>query len=460
VSEVCEVRKARACVVLCLLAGCSLEPSYVRPKAPVPKHWPSGEAYAAPSGEYHALRWQALFVDPQLRAVIDLSLRQNRDLRVAAADIIAARAQYGLARAAIWPSIGAGAGATLINTVDTKLSQYFELGIGTTAFELDVFGKQRSLAHAAQENYLATREGARMLRLTLISDTAAAWLNLAAQHSLLAIAQDTERNADESVRLTQSRFEGGVASELDVRQAETILAQARSDVSAYKTSLAQAQNALTLLAGHELAVAQLPSALGDGASLLAEVPAGISSHVLLRRPDVVQAEHGLKAAHANIGAARAAFFPTLSLTALGGLITDALSTLVSLGAAGWRFDPSISIPIFTGGANEARLEYARALRTRSVAEYERVIQRAFREVADALARRGTIESQLAAQRALVAASEASYQLSDARYRAGAASYLNALDAQRTLYAARRTLVITQLTRAENLVTLYSVLGGG
>jgi multidrug efflux system outer membrane protein len=261
------------------------------------------------------------------------------------------------------------------------------------------------------------------------------------------------------VRLTESRLSGGVASELDVRQAQTILAQARSDVASYTTGVAQAHNALVQLVGEAIAAGELPNELGDSETLLREVPAGLASSVLLARPDVLQAEHALKSTNANIGAARAAFFPTLSLTALGGLMSQALSSFVSLGAAGVTLATSASLPLTTFGANEARLDYARAQRCLYLADYERVIQRAFREVADALARRGTIEAQRAAQRELVAASEASYQLSDARYRAGADSYLNALDAQRTLYSARRTLVLTELSRAENLVTLYRVLGG-
>ncbi|MET0389669.1 MAG: efflux transporter outer membrane subunit, partial [Polyangiales bacterium] len=320
-------------------------------------------------------------------------------------------------------------------------------------------GRIRSASHAAQENYFASQSGARAVRLTLIADTASAWLNIAAQRSLLAIARQTEESAAESVRVTQSRMSGGVASELDVRQAETILAQAKSDVAAYTTTAAQAENALVLLVGTQLTAADLPGDLESSAGL-ADVPAGLSSQVLLVRPDVLQAEHTLKAANANIGAARAAFFPRLSLTALGGFMSSALESLFTLGGAAWQLAPSASLPIFTGGANEARLAYARAQQKLYLASYERTIQRAFREVADALARRGTIEAQLSAQRELVAASEASYTLSQARYKAGADTYLNALDSQRTLYAARRTLVLTELSRADNLVTLYRVLGGG
>jgi outer membrane protein, multidrug efflux system len=392
--------------------------------------------------------------------VVETALVEKRDLRVAAAGIVSARAQYALARANVLPTIGVNAGAALSGNLKGDLVQNYNLQLGTTEFEIDLFGRLRSLSHAALEAYFASQAGARAVRLTLVADTADAWLNVAAQRSLLAIAQQTEASAGESVKVTRSRLEGGVSSELDVWQAETIHAQARSDVAAYTTAVAQAQNALVLLAGSELSDADLPSALSDSEGLLSEMPAGIASSVLLARPDVLQAEHTLKAANANIGAARAAFFPTLSLTALGGFASTALSTLFGAGGAGWQLAPVATLPIFTGGANQARLAYSKAQRALYLADYERVIQRAFREVADALARRATIGAQLAAQQALVAASEASYRLSDARYRAGADTYLNALDAQRTLYGARRTLVLTQLSRASNLVTLYRVLGGG
>lgn len=450
-----------ALMLLPLMAACSLEPQYQRPRAPVPERFPQGEAYAAPAHDYRRPEWHQLIVSAQLQAVVQKALVHNRDLRVAAADIASARAQYALARAGMYPTIALTADASVRENLRAKLGpQLYELQVGTTAYEIDLFGRLRSQSHAAREAYFASVAGARAVRITLIADTATAWLNVAAQASLLAIARQTEVSAGESVRVTESRLSGGVSSELDVRQAQTILAQARSDVASYTTGVAQATNALVQLVGAELTNGDLPSELSDSGALLAEVPAGVASSVLLARPDVLQAEHALKSANANIGAARAAFFPTISLTALGGLMSEALSSLVSLGAAGVTLAPSVSLPLTTFGANQARLDYARAQRERYLADYERVIQGAFREVADALARRGTIEAQRQAQRELVAASESSYQLSDARYRAGADSYLNALDAQRTLYAARRTLVLTELTRAENLVTLYRVLGGG
>jgi multidrug efflux system outer membrane protein len=314
------------------------------------------------------------------------------------------------------------------------------------------------LSHRARELYFGSQAQAQAVRLSLISDTARAWLGLCANRSLLDIARQTEDTASEFVRLTQSRFEGGIASELDVRQAETVLAQARSDVASYKTAVAQAENALRLLAGRDTAMSDVPPDFVASEDWLALVPADVDSRVLLTRPEVQAAEHALRSANANIGAARAAFLPRITLTALGGFISDALRNLLSVGSLGYQISPAARVPIFTGGANQAVLEGAYAQRERYLADYERAIQLAFRDVADALARRGTIEEQLEAQRAWVAAAESGYALADARYRAGAESYLNALDAQRTLYTARRALVLAQRTRAENLVALYRVLG--
>ena len=454
--------KRWTCGLLCALcAACSLEPSYTRPKAPVPARFPEGDAYAglaAQRGEDKALSWRALFLHPNLRVFVGVALDHNRDLRGALADLRAARAQHALARAQVWPNIGVTAGADLGTMRQGRPLHDFSLLTGTEAFELDVFGRLRSLSHRAQELYFSTRSQVHAVRLSLITETARAWLAVSANRSLLDIARQTEQSASEFVRLTRSRFEGGIASELDVRQAETVLAQARSDVATYRTAVAQSENALRLVSGRDSDMRTVPSDLADSETWLGLLPAGIDSRVLLTRPEVLAAEHALRSAHANIGAARAAYFPRISLTALGGFISDALRSLLSAGALGFRASPTARLPIFTAGANDAQLELAKAERQRYLADYERSIQLAFRDTADALARRGTIEEQLSAQRALVAAAESGYQLADARYRAGAESYLQALDAQRTLYTARRALVLAQRARADNLVALYRVLG--
>ena len=451
-----------ACASAACLA-CSFEPEYRRPRAPVPQRWPQGEAYAgiaADSGT-RPLRWQDLFLHPGLKRVTERALAHNRDLRVALANVQSARAAYALARARTFPSLGVSADANLAGTRSSGVFLHeYGLMLGASEFELDVFGRLRSLSHAARERYLASRAGAEAVRLSLISETARAWLAICTERNLLAIARQTEESASASVDVTRSRFSGGVASELDVRQAETILAQARSDVAGYLTTAAQAENALRLLAGTAVDESDVPDDFDASEAWIAQIPAGLDSQMLLLRPEVQEAEYALRAANANIGAARAAFFPRLSLTALGGFMSDSLASLLRLGSVGFRLQPNVSQPIFTGGANQAVLESARAERARSVAEYERAIQRAFRDVADALARRGTIEAQLLAQQQLVAAAEGSYKLAEARYRAGADTYLNALDAQRTLYLARRSLVLSQRVRADNLVFLYRVLGAG
>jgi outer membrane protein, multidrug efflux system len=456
----------RALLVALLLsaAACSFEEPYTRPTAPVPARFPEGAAYSDPaaksgtvSRDDKALSWRALFLHPSLRRLVAGALGSNRDLRGALADMRMARAQYDLARASVWPTIGVTAGANLTSYQGRALPAY-NLLAGTEGFEIDVFGRLRSLSHRARELYFSSQEQVHAVRLGLISDTARTWLALCSNRALLDIARQTEAGASELVRLTQSRFEGGIASELDVRQAETILATARADVPLYTTAVAQSENALRFLVGREEEMSDVPSDFAASEAWLALVPAGVDSRVLLRRPEVQAAEHALRSAHANIGAARAAYFPSVNLTALGGFISDALSNLLKAGSLGFQVSPAARLPIFTAGALDAQLELAQAQRERFLADYERAIQFAFRDVADALARRGTIEAQLDAQHALVSAAESGYALADARYRAGAESYLNALDAQRTLYGARRALVLAQRTRAENLVALYRVLG--
>ena len=451
------------CAVLLLCCACSFDPRYERPRAPVPQRWPQGEAYAALAADSGArpLRWQELFLHPGLRVLTGRALEHNRDLRVALANVRSARASYALSRSRMYPTVVATTGATVVGTRSAGIGQHdFDLLLGASDFELDVFGRLASLSRAARERYLASRAGAQAVRLSVISETARAWLAVCSERSLLAIARQTEQSASASVEVTRSRFSGGVASELDVRQAETILAQARSDVAAYLASEAQADNALRLLVGDAVSQGDVPEDLDASETWIAQIPAGLDSQVLLARPEVQEAEYALRAAHADIGAARAAFFPRLSLTALGGFMSDSLASLFRLGSLGFQLAPRATQPIFAGGANEAALEAARAERGRSLAAYERSIQSAFRDVADALARRGTIEAQLLAQQQLVAAAEGSYKLAEARYRAGADTYLNALDAQRTLYLARRSLVLSLRVRADNLVVLYRVLGAG
>ena len=350
------------------------------------------------------------------------------------------------------------AGSVIVNS-GSGFSDSYRLTVGVSAFELDLFGRVRSLSHAALDAYLASEAGARSVRLTLVGSVARAYVTYAANLSLANIAGDTLRSAERTAEITDARLRGGVAPRTDLAQAQQTLERARSDLQSATAALAQSRNALDLLIGAATPSAELPGPLETIDGSLAELPAGLSSEVLLRRPDVVQAEYQLYAANARIGAARAAFFPRISLTSLAGLASGSLGGLFTGGAFTWSVAPSASLPIFDGGATRGNLAFARAGQDLALAQYRRSVQTAFREVSDALAQRGTIEEQLAAEERLEQAAQVTFDLTDASYRAGVTPFLNTLDAQRSLYTARRTVVTTRLTRAANLVTLYQTLGG-
>lgn len=458
---------------LALVAGCSLQPTYKRPTPSVPVTWPSGEAYPEPGDvALPSLSYRDVFRDRQLQTIINRALANNQDLRLAVANIAAARAQYHVAQASLFPVIDASGRVSTENGSNRTRSASaggsspaggtdtsYSADIGTTGFEIDLFGRLRSQSGAAFSEYMETAAAARAARLTLIGEVARTYLQYATDKSLLAIAADTIANAGRNVELTRARLQGGVAPRTDLRQAETILAQARSDEAALTTAVAQDRNALELLVGGPVPDTLLPASLESVDHLLRPVPAGLDSGILLRRPDVVQAEYQLRAANARIGAARAAFFPRLALTAAAGLASAGLSSLFTSGAFVWNVQPSATLPIFDAGANIGNLKYANAQRTAAIAVYQKAIQTAFREVADALARQGTIDRQLAADQQLHDAAGDSLTLSRARYDEGIDSYLATLDAQRSFYSAQRTLITTRLIRAQNLATLYQALGG-
>lgn len=438
-------------------SACNLAPDYARPAAPVPTEWPTGAAYAPAADTPPGLPWATLFTDPKLRTVIDQALADNRNLRAAVANIASVRAQYDVQRAAQFPTVAAGASADITRGGKTYgSSDAYAANVGVSAFEIDLFGRQKNLSVAAFETYLATEAGTRATRITLIGETATAYATLASDRDLLRISTETLASATRSLGLTTTLHTGGLAAQGDVQEAETVVAQAQSDIEGYTTQVAQDRNALELLVGAPVPDALLPASLDELDGTIGKVPAGLSSTVLLQRPDVLEAEHELKSANANIGAARAAFFPEISLTSTAGLASTALGSLFTGGAAGWSAAPSVSLPIF-GGSNAGNLDYAKAQRDHYVAEYEATVQTAFKEVADALARRGTIDRQRAAQRRLVAASTKSYQLADAQYRAGTDTFLDALTAQRTLYAARQSAIAVILSDITNRVTLYQVI---
>lgn len=467
------MRRATALLVSSALGlgGCSaaLAPTYARPEAPVASAWPSGPSYRSAEAGAPApadLEWREFFVDEKLQELLALALENNRDLRVAALTIERSRAQYQIQGADLWPKVSASGtaaaqrvSADLSTTGDAVVSHQYTVGAGLAAYEIDLFGRVRSLKERALEQYLATGEARRSVQISLISEVAARYLALGADLERLKLAEETLTAQEASYSLTRRRFELGVASELDLRQAQTSVESARVDISRYTSQIARDRNALELLAGTRIAPELLPAELGT-VTAVRDLSPGVPSEVLQRRPDIAQAENQLKAANANIGAARAAFFPRITLTTSAGLGSTELAGLFDGGAGIWSFLPQVTVPLFTGGANRANLEAAEVDRAILVAQYEKAIQGAFREVADALAERGTIGDQVTAQEALVEAAAISYRLSDARYRNGVDSYLVVLDSQRALYGARQGLITARLARLANLVALYKVLGGG
>jgi len=463
-------------LALTALSGCSPEPHYTRPLPAAPPHFPQGDAYLRQSeAALPSVTYRDIFRDPRLQAIIAQGLANNQDLRQALANIQSARALYRVQRADIFPAIDASAGATLRHNADNQQgvggsgggqgpnnaghTTSYDIQAGATAWEIDLFGRMRSLSHSAFDQYLASDAAARATRLTLVADIADAWLKLGADRSLLLIAQDTEKSAQTSVELTQARLNGGVAPRTDLRQAQTVLATAQADRARQQTLVAQDINALQLLVGGPVADAQLPATIEEADANLAELPAGVDSSVLLRRPDVVEAEYQLRAANARIGAARAAFFPRIALTAVAGLASGGLSSLFSGGAFTWTVAPSATLPIFDWGANSGNLAYARAQREGLLAAYQKSIQTAFREVSDALARRGTIDAEVQADQLNLTAAQDTLTLGTARYRQGIDPYLSTLVAQRDYYAARQTMANIRLAKAQNLVALYQALGG-
>jgi multidrug efflux system outer membrane protein len=464
-------RLAATGVVTILLAACSLEPAYEQPSAPIAASFPGGDSYPSlpntPTGVAE-LHWQDFFTDPKLKKTIELALSNSRDLRVAITNIEAAQAKYHIQRSELFPTIDAGGGVTYSRQqvasptgalVDENEKQYTTT-VGVTSYELDLFGRIRSLSDSQLELYLATEEARRTTQISLIAETASDYVTLNDDMAQLTAAKANLVSSQNSLDITEARLKAGVASQLDVSQANTVVQQARASVAQYTTTVATDKNALDLVVGATVPPELLPDGISDQKMVMETLPVGINSDVLLGRPDVLEAEHTLKSANAQIGAARAAFFPTISLTGSVGTTSVALSQLFMGPAAVWSYGPSISVPIFDGGYNEATLDYDKAERKVDLAKYEKAIQTAFSEVANALARRGTIAEEVSADQALVEAAATSLKLSTARYEQGSDTYLNVLSAQRTLYSAQQTLISIRLTQATNLVTIYKTLGGG
>ena len=455
-----------------VLGGCTLTPKYTRPEAPISADWPTGAAYKetkAMPGTPTAtqIQWREFFADERLQQIIDMALNNNRDLRLAALNVERARALYGIRRAEVFPSVNAvGSGsrqrvpADLSTTGTEMTTEQYSVNLGIISWEIDFFGRIRSLKGRALEEYLSTEQARRSAQILLVSAVANAYLTLAANREHLKLAESTLETQETAYNLIRRRYEVGLASQLDLRQAQTQVDTARGDIARFMQLVAQDENALNLLVGSP---SRMPNEIlpEDLASVKPpkQISPGMTSEVLLRRPDILAGEHRLKAANANIGAARAALFPRIALTTAVGTASSELSGLFKSGSGTWSFAPQIVMPIF-----DARLwsayDATKVEREIALTQYEKAIQTAFREVADALAVCGTVDQQVSAQQSLMDAVAETYRLSNVRYTKGIDSYLGVLDAQRSLYAAEQGLIAIRLARLANQVRLYAVLGGG
>jgi multidrug efflux system outer membrane protein len=442
-----------------------MAPEYVRPRAPVPDTWTGPGAADATTAGAPLVAWQDYFGDPKLRAVVDLALQNSRDLKVAVLNVERAAALYRIQRAALYPGVGAGVTADVSRVPekvsgsdDPKIAEFYQVGFGTTTWELDLFGRIRSLRDAALQQYLATEHAKAATQISLIAAVVSTYLSLAADRDGIALARNTFDTQQSTLALIQKTRDIGTGSGLEVEQARSQVELARVQIARFEGFAATDRNLLDMLTGAPVPADLLPQALGPVTQV--RVTAGVPSEVLLRRPDILAAEAQLRAANANIGAARAAFFPTISLTGTLGSASADLSGLLQSGTGSWSFTPRLTTPIFAGGALRANLKVSEVNRDLAVAQYEKAIQGAFREVSDALSLRTTLLAQQEAQTALVAALDKAYRLSEARYKAGLDGYLGVLVQQASLFNAQQTLVGVRLAEQVNAVVLFKVLGGG
>ncbi len=452
--------------VLMLLCGCTLAPTYQRPDAPVPAKWSGSAANISENlPKASEVAWQDFFTDEKLKKLIEIALKNNRDLRLAVLNVEKAGALYKIQRSEIYPSLSAAGSmskqrtpADLSSSGQARTEEKYSVSLGIASWEIDFFGRIRSLKDQALETYLSSEEAQRSTQLLLLSSVASAYLALAADREIFKLTQSTLEAQQASYNLIKRRCEVGIATELDLRRAQAQVDTARGDVARYIQQVAQDENALTLLLGAPIP-ADIPAEDLSGITSPKEISAGVSSDVLLLRPDIMAAEHRLKGTNAQIGAARAALFPRIALTTTVGTASSELSGLFNSGSGTWAFAPQISAPIF-----DARLwsayDAAKVEREIALAQYEKAIQTAFREVADVLAVQGTIDERLSAQQSLVQAVSETYRLANALYDKGLDSYLGVLDAQRSLYGAQQGLILLRLSKLANQVKLYAVLGGG
>ena len=474
--------------VVAILNACTLAPHYQRPKRPVPDSWPADGASQTVSpaiggASADQIGWREFFADARLQRLIEIALENNRNLRIAVLNVTASEAQFRIQRGALFPAISAngsgivdrlpdngaiplgGVGSSSGNTLTPtggagNTFHYYTAGIGFTNYELDLFGRERSLTTEAFEQYLAQSETRRSTQISLVGEVATDYFAVLADRTLLKLTQETLSSESESYKLTKAMYDHDTTTLLSLRQAQSVVDAARANLAQYERQLAQDTHALTLLLGQQIPE-DLPSGRNiDDEGLLAQLPEGLPADLLAHRPDIMAAEHDLRGANANIGAARAAFFPSIQLTGSGGTASNRLGDLFSKGTGTWSFTPTITLPIFTGGRNRANLDLAHIEKNIAVARYELAIQTAFREVSDALNARGTYRDQRGSQEALVAADADVYSLAEVRFRSGLDSYLTTLDAQRSLYASQQQLVVLRQAELANQVTLYKALGGG
>jgi outer membrane protein, multidrug efflux system len=458
--------------VIFLTAGCTMAPKYTRPETPVPSKWPTGKSYIyaedadyASAPQVSSLSWREFITDTRLQKTIETALKNNRDLRVAVLNVERAEAYYGIQRAELLPSVNALGSwskqrvpADLSSTGTALTSERYDVNMGIASWEIDFFGRIRSLKDKALEEYLATDEARRSAQISLVSAVVQAYLALAADKEALQVASSTLKAQETTYDLIRKRYDAGIASELDLKRAQSQVDAVRGDFARYTQVVAQDENGLNLLAGSFANAELMPQDL-TGISAPRDISSGLSSDLLLQRPDVLSAEHSLKAAYANIGAARAAFFPRISLTTTVGTASAELSGLFKTDSGVWSFAPQIVVPIFDARTWSA-YRVTKVEKEISIAQYEKAIQTAFREVADALAGKGMINQRIAAQQSLFGALAETYRLSEARYTKGIDSYLSVLDAQRSLYSAQQGLIMLRLAQLNNLITLYKALGGG
>ncbi|MDL2284761.1 efflux transporter outer membrane subunit [Oxalobacter sp. OttesenSCG-928-P03] len=449
------------------LGGCTLAPDYIRPEAPVPEHYAATRQATGQPADAVLPAWKSFFTDETMQQVIQIAMDNNRDLRMAILNIEKTRAQYRIQRADLLPTINASTGGISqrlpaeFNSMGTEgVSRQYTASLGFSAFELDLFGRIRSLTEQALETFHAAEADAKAARLSLVAETAGMYLQLVADREIYDLTAATLKNREENLALVEKKFTAGVASDLDVSQAQSLVNEAQTDLAVLATRVGQDENYLELLMGSPLPK-DLPQVrkLSEVAALQ-DIPEGLPSLLLENRPDIQAAEHLLKGANASIGAARANFFPTISLTAGLGRMSSDYSNLFDAGGRHWLFSPQLVMPIFDTGRNIARLEVSEAERDLAIARYEKAIQVAFREVADTLVQRENMQTQLLSQESLVQSVGRSYQHASSRYEAGVASYINVLDAQRSLYVAQSSLISTRLLREANALTLYKALGGG